>query len=92
MVLAKCWVTGSTKIKPVHLVDVLGHSRLRPKLDEYMPQNVGDIDNTDSLELLVHCPFAAECLYDVLLIVCNKTEKVTAHSKDFIRKQLEKEM
>jgi signal recognition particle receptor subunit beta len=43
-------------------------------------------------------------LYDILtkaavvkkrapvLIFCNKTDKVTAHSKEFIRKQLEKEM
>ena len=27
-----------------------------------------------------------------LLILCNKTDKVTAHSKEFIKKQLEKEM
>ena len=43
-------------------------------------------------------------LYDILtkatvlkkkipvLILCNKTDKVTAHSKEFIRKQLEKEL
>ncbi|WJX89657.1 hypothetical protein P8452_71636 [Trifolium repens] len=29
------------KIKPVHIVDVPGHSRLRPKLDEYLPQAAG---------------------------------------------------
>eukprot|EP00270_Netrium_digitus_P002861 TRINITY_DN13227_c0_g1_i8.p1 TRINITY_DN13227_c0_g1~~TRINITY_DN13227_c0_g1_i8.p1 ORF type:complete len:134 (+),score=18.56 TRINITY_DN13227_c0_g1_i8:54-455(+) len=27
-----------------------------------------------------------------ILVACNKTDKVTAHSVDFIRKQLEKEM
>ena len=27
-----------------------------------------------------------------MLIFCNKTDKVTAHSKEFIKKQLEKEM
>lgn len=27
-----------------------------------------------------------------LLLLCNKVDKVTAHSKDFIRRQLEKEM
>ena len=27
-----------------------------------------------------------------LLICCNKSDKVTAHSKEFIRKQMEKEM
>ena len=43
-------------------------------------------------------------LYDVLtkgsvvkkkipvLILCNKTDKVTAHTKEFIRRQMEKEM
>nr|TKS10046.1 hypothetical protein D5086_0000086320 [Populus alba] len=49
------------KIKPVHVVDVPGHSRLRPKLDEFLPQ--------------------AAASY-----------KVTAHTKEFIRKQLEKEI
>lgn len=94
----------SAKIKPVHLVDVPGHSRLRPKLDDYMPQAAGVIFVVDSLEFLPNCRSAAEYLYDILtkasvvkksiplLIVCNKTEKVTAHSKDFIRKQLEKEI
>jgi signal recognition particle receptor subunit beta len=27
-----------------------------------------------------------------VLLTCNKLDKVTAHSSDFIRKQLEKEM
>ena len=27
-----------------------------------------------------------------VLIFCNKTDKVTAHSKEFIKKQLEKEV
>ncbi|KNA09201.1 hypothetical protein SOVF_155760 [Spinacia oleracea] len=97
-------VTKKGKIKPVHLVDVPGHSRLRPKLDEYMPQAAGVVFVVDSLEFLPNCRAAAEYLYDILtkasvvkkriplLIVCNKTEKVTAHSKDFIRKQLEKEI
>jgi signal recognition particle receptor subunit beta len=43
-------------------------------------------------------------LYDILtkasvvnkkipvLLLCNKTDKVTAHTKEFIRKQMEKEM
>lgn len=96
--------TKKGKIKPVHLVDVPGHSRLRPKLDEYMPQAAGVVFIVDSLEFLPNCRAAAEYLYDILtkasvvkkkiplLIVCNKTEKVTAHSKDFIRKQLEKEI
>uniref|UniRef100_A0A7C8YP45 Signal recognition particle receptor subunit beta n=1 Tax=Opuntia streptacantha TaxID=393608 RepID=A0A7C8YP45_OPUST len=96
--------TKKSKVKPVHLVDVPGHSRLRPKLDEYLPKAAGLVFLVDALEFLPNCRAAAEYLYDILtkasvvkrkiplLIVCNKCEKVTAHSKDFIRKQLEKEI
>ncbi|XVF13698.1 hypothetical protein REPUB_Repub08aG0230200 [Reevesia pubescens] len=92
------------KIKPVHLVDVPGHSRLRPKLDEFLPQAAGIVFVVDSLDFLPNCRLASEYLYDILtkasvvkkkipvLICCNKSEKVTAHTKEFIRKQLEKEI
>ncbi|KAJ9708875.1 hypothetical protein PVL29_000731 [Vitis rotundifolia] len=124
------------KIKPVHVVDVPGHSRLRPKLDEFLPQAAGIVFVVDALEFLPNCRAASEYLlatvygfhtyihkyataimdsnlwcfickrylYDILtkssvvkkkipvLILCNKTDKVTAHTKEFIRKQLEKEM
>ncbi|GAB2269830.1 hypothetical protein Dimus_004748 [Dionaea muscipula] len=92
------------KIKPVHIVDVPGHSRLRPKLDDYLPQSAGLVFVVDALEFLSTCRLASEYLYDILtkatvvkkvvpvLILCNKTEKVTAHSKEFIRRQLEKEI
>ncbi|GMH01271.1 hypothetical protein Nepgr_003110 [Nepenthes gracilis] len=92
------------KWKPIHLVDVPGHSRLRPKLDDFLPQAAGLVYVVDSLEFLFICRASAEYLYDILtnasvvkkkvpvLILCNKTEKVTAHSKDFIQKQLEKEI
>lgn len=55
--------TKKGKIKPVHLVDVPGHSRLRPKLDEYMPQAAGVVFVVDSLEFLPNCRAAAEYLY-----------------------------
>jgi signal recognition particle receptor subunit beta len=54
--------------------------------------------------LFITVPSSCRYLYDILtkaaivrkrvsvLIFCNKTDKVTAHSKEFIRKQLEKEM
>ncbi|KAG1354920.1 signal recognition particle receptor subunit beta [Cocos nucifera] len=92
------------KLKPIHLVDVPGHSRLRPKLDEFLPHAAGLIFVVDALDFLPNCRAAAEYLYDILtkasivkrkvaiLILCNKTDKVTAHSKEFIRKQLEKEI
>ncbi|KAF8399674.1 hypothetical protein HHK36_015545 [Tetracentron sinense] len=96
--------TKKAKIKLVHVVDVPGHSRLRPKVNEYLPQAAGLVFVVDALEFLPNCRAAAEYLYDILtkasvvkrkipvLILCNKTDKVTAHTKEFIRKQLEKEI
>ncbi|KAL6956786.1 hypothetical protein U1Q18_017095 [Sarracenia purpurea var. burkii] len=92
------------KIKPVHIVDVPGHSRLRPKLDEILPKAAGVVFVVDALEFLPNCHAASEYLYEILtraivirkeipvLILCNKGDKVTAHTKEFIRKQLEKEI
>jgi signal recognition particle receptor subunit beta len=96
--------TKKGKTKPVHLVDVPGHSRLRPKLDEFLPQAAGIVFVVDALEFLPNCRAASEYLYDILtkasvvkkkipvLILCNKTDKVTAHTKEFIKKQMEKEV
>lgn len=92
------------KLKRLQLVDVPGNSSLRPKLDEYLPRAAGLIFVVDALEFLPHCPAAAEFLYDILtkdivvkmkipvLILCNKTDKITAHTKEFIRRQLEREI
>ncbi|XP_015695704.1 signal recognition particle receptor subunit beta-like isoform X1 [Oryza brachyantha] len=92
------------KIKPIHVVDVPGHARLKPKLDEVLPQAAGIIYVVDALDFLSTVQATAEYLYDILtkatvvkkrvpvLIFCNKTDKVTAHSKEFIKKQLEKEI
>ncbi|PNT68461.1 signal recognition particle receptor subunit beta isoform X1 [Brachypodium distachyon] len=92
------------KIKPVHVVDVPGHARLKPKLDEFLPQAAGVVFVVDAQDFLSSMQAAAEYLYDILtkatvvkkripvLIFCNKTDKVTAHSKEFIKKQLEKEV
>ncbi|CAI9271191.1 unnamed protein product [Lactuca saligna] len=92
------------KIKAVHLVDVPGHSRLRPKLDEYVPRAAGLVFVVDAVEFLPNCRAVSEYLHDILtkssvvkrkiplLILCNNVDKVTAHTKEFIRKQLEKEI
>ncbi|XP_039116632.1 LOW QUALITY PROTEIN: signal recognition particle receptor subunit beta-like, partial [Dioscorea cayenensis subsp. rotundata] len=92
------------KIKPIHLVDVPGHSRLRPILDDFLAQVAGIIFVVDAVEFLPKCRATAEYLYDILtkstvikrkvsiLILCNNTDKITAHSKEFIQKQLEKEI
>lgn len=96
--------TKAGKIKPVHIVDVPGHSRLQPKLDEFLPQAAGIVFVVDAVEFLPNCRAASEYLYDLLtrasvvkskipvLLLCNKVDKPSAHSKDFIRKQLEKEI
>ncbi|PRQ32871.1 putative signal recognition particle receptor, beta subunit [Rosa chinensis] len=92
------------KLKPAHLVDVPGHSRLRPKLDEFLPQATGIVFVVDFVGFLPNCRAASEYLYDILtkatvvkkkihvLILSNKTDKVTANGKEFIRKQLEKKL
>ncbi|CAN1320843.1 Signal recognition particle receptor subunit beta [Linum perenne] len=92
------------KLKPVHIVDVPGHPCLRPKLDEFSHQAAGIVFVVDALEFLPKLHGVSEYLYDILtkasvvrnkvpvLICCNKTEKVTAHTKEFICKQLEKEI
>ncbi|KAL3819249.1 hypothetical protein ACJIZ3_005154 [Penstemon smallii] len=97
-------ISKKRKVKPVHVVDVPGHSRLRPKLDEYLPQSAGIIFVVDAVEFLPNVRAASEYLYDILtkaivvkkkipiLLLCNKVDKITAHTKDFIRKQLEKEI
>ncbi|KAI4340739.1 hypothetical protein MLD38_025548 [Melastoma candidum] len=96
--------TKKGKVKPVHVVDVPGHSRLRAKLDEFYPKAAGIIFVVDAMDFLQNCRSASEYLYDILTnaivvkkkipvqILCNKTDKVTAHTKEFIRKQLEKEI
>eukprot|EP00252_Welwitschia_mirabilis_P021662 TRINITY_DN5611_c0_g1_i1.p1 TRINITY_DN5611_c0_g1~~TRINITY_DN5611_c0_g1_i1.p1 ORF type:complete len:279 (-),score=42.06 TRINITY_DN5611_c0_g1_i1:276-1013(-) len=92
------------KIKPIHVVDLPGHSRLRSKLDEFLSQAAGIVFLVDALDFLQNSRGTAEYLYDILtrafvvkkkipvLIFCNKVDRVTAHSKEFIRKQLEKEI
>ncbi|KAG7584322.1 Signal recognition particle receptor beta subunit [Arabidopsis suecica] len=96
--------TMKGKVKPVHLVDVPGHSRLRSKLEEYLPRAAAVVFVVDALEFLPNIRAASEYLYDILtntsvvknkipvLLCCNKTDKVTAHTKEFIRKQMEKEI
>ncbi|KAL6562808.1 hypothetical protein OROHE_005395 [Orobanche hederae] len=92
------------EIKPVHVVDVPGHSRLRHKLDDFLSQAAGLVFVVDAVEFLPNVLAVSESLYDILtktsvvkkkiplLLLCNKVDKVTAHTKEFIKRQLEKEM
>ncbi|KAG7555310.1 Signal recognition particle receptor beta subunit [Arabidopsis suecica] len=87
--------------KPVHLLDVPGHS---PKLEEYLPLATALVFVVDAMDFLPNCRAASEYLYDILtnasvvtnkipvLLCCNKTDKVTAYTKDFISKQMEKQI
>ena len=48
------------KVKPVHIVDVPGHSRLRPKLDEFLPLAAGIVFVVDAVEFLPNVRAASE--------------------------------
>ncbi|KAI3903280.1 hypothetical protein MKW98_031934 [Papaver atlanticum] len=92
------------KIRPVRVIDVPGDSGLRAKLDEYLPQAAGLIFVVDAVGFSTNCRAAAEYLYEILtnalvvkkkvpvLIMCNKSDKKNADTKEFIWKQLEKEI
>jgi len=58
--LSSFYVNQRGKFKPVNLIDVPGHSRLRPKLDEYLPQAAGLIFVVDALEFLPNFRAASE--------------------------------
>ncbi|KAG5001678.1 hypothetical protein JHK87_022750 [Glycine soja] len=48
------------KVKPVCVVDVPGHSRLRPKLDEYLPKAAAIVFVVDAVDFLPNCRAASE--------------------------------
>ncbi|CAH9112254.1 unnamed protein product [Cuscuta epithymum] len=98
-------ITKDDKIKlEVDVIDVPGHHRLRSKLDEFLPRAAGVVFVVDAIDFLANCLAASEYLYDILtkkdvvqkkipvLVFCNKVDKVTAHTKAFITKQLEREI
>eukprot|EP00271_Cylindrocystis_brebissonii_P004765 TRINITY_DN1660_c0_g1_i1.p1 TRINITY_DN1660_c0_g1~~TRINITY_DN1660_c0_g1_i1.p1 ORF type:complete len:261 (+),score=32.30 TRINITY_DN1660_c0_g1_i1:146-928(+) len=92
------------KARPVHLIDLPGHPRLRTKLSTALPAARAIIFVIDSLDFVAQLRPTAELLFDVLttasvsrrrvpiLLACNKTDKVSAYTPAFIRKQLEKEI
>ena len=48
------------QINPVRVIDVPGHPRLRPKLDEFLPQAAGIVFVVDALDFLPNCRAVAE--------------------------------
>lgn len=91
--------------RPIHVVDIPGHPRLRHVFDVHAPSARGVVFLVDSVDFMPKKAEVAEQLYDVLthpviagrrlpvLLACNKADAgAKAHTVDFIRKRLEKEI
>lgn len=91
--------------RPVHVVDVPGHPRVRGIFERYVDQARGIVFLLDSVTFVPNKTETAEQLYEVLshpvvisrrlpvLLGCNKADLgVKAHTPEFIRKMLEKEL
>ncbi|KAK9813463.1 hypothetical protein WJX73_000210 [Symbiochloris irregularis] len=96
---------GGRKIRPVTLVDIPGHPRMRHRFEAHTPATRGIIFVIDSAEFLSQKTDIAEQLYEVItnlaaarrkppiLLACNKSDLgAKAHTSDFIRKRIEKEV
>lgn len=91
--------------RPARLVDIPGHPRLRSTFDVHAPSARGVVFLVDSVDFMPKKAEVAEQLYDLLthpvvggrrlpvLLACNKADAgARAHTVDFIRKRLEKEI
>lgn len=89
----------------VRLVDIPGHPRLRFKSEQYLTDAAAVVLLVDAADITPHKTEAAEELFEVLthaavvrrrtpiLVACNKMDLETqAHSVDFIRRTLEKQL
>lgn len=96
---------SGTEQTHVRVVDIPGHPRLKGLFDSYVNGARGIVFVIDSVNFKPKNSEAAEQLYDVLvhpvvagrrlpiLIACNKVDEgPRAHTVDFIRKRLEKEI
>lgn len=99
--VAVCSVGG----KQVRVLDIPGHHSFRNKLEASLRDAAGIVFLVDAVEITPHKVEAAEMLYEILinpifqkrrspiLIACNKADlEEEAHSVDFIRKTLEKQL
>ena len=91
--------------RPIHIIDIPGHPRLKTVFDVHAPSARGIIFLVDSVDFMPKKAEVAEQLYDVIthpviagrrlpvLLACNKADAgAKAHTVDFIRKRLEKEI
>ncbi|MEW5300154.1 MAG: hypothetical protein WDW36_003105 [Sanguina aurantia] len=94
---------GRSKVAKV--IDVPGHPRLRHKLEQHLKDALVVVYVIDAADITPHKLEAAEGLFEVLthphisgrkinvLLACNKVDLETqAHSVDFIRRTLEKQL
>ncbi|GAX76126.1 hypothetical protein CEUSTIGMA_g3569.t1 [Chlamydomonas eustigma] len=97
-----CQVLGAGSVR---MVDVPGHERSRSKLDKHLKDAKAIVFVLDAADITPHKAEAAEELFEILthptasrrkvplLIACNKMDLDTqAHSLEFIRKTLEKQL
>jgi signal recognition particle receptor subunit beta len=99
-----CTFTLGSKGTSVRVVDFPGNQRLRSRLETFLPAARGIVYLIDSVESRAQLAQNAQFLFDLftnktqnkrrtpILIACNKTEMITAKSKDVIQSELEKEL
>jgi len=90
--------------KTVSLVDIPGHSRVRNLFTDYLPVGIGVVYVVDAVDFDNQIRTVAEFLFDIitnktfskrripLQIACNKSDMLTARTKEFIKRELEKEI
>ncbi|PSC68940.1 signal recognition particle receptor subunit beta-like [Micractinium conductrix] len=96
---------GASAPRPVQLVDIPGHPRLRGQLERHAERAAGVVFVLDSVDFMPKKTETAEQLLEVLsspalakrrapvLLACNKQDAGSrAHTVEFIRKRLEKEL
>lgn len=88
---------------PLHVVDIPGHERLRPKIRQYLPIAATILFFVDSVDFASQLTDNAEYLYDILTnkhvvnnqtavcVVCNKSD-ISLFKKDYIKRHLETEL
>lgn len=88
----------------ITLVDLPGSPSLRFLMQKYAKSCMAIVFVIDSVDFLPKVTMAAEHLLDLMtmpeiskpripiLVACNKSERVTAHATDFLKRRLEKEI
>lgn len=93
------------QLSKIRVVDVPGHASFRHKLEHFAADSVGIVFLVDAVEITPHRTEASDILFELLtnaevirnavpvLIACNKADlEAQAHSIDFIKRTLEKQI